>query len=80
MRINQPCVNTDAVARALDTAFHDVGDAKLPADLGQIARDSAPVMFRRGAADYLQVRDLGEVGQDFVLHAVCEVSVLLIVA
>jgi hypothetical protein len=55
-------------------------DAKLPADLGQIACDSALVLPHRGAADYFQVRDLGQVGQDFVLHAACEVSVLFIVA
>src|SRR6266700_4178759 len=51
-------------------------DLELVGDLAQIARDSAFVMHHRGAADYFQVRDLGQVGQDFILHPVCEISVL----
>ncbi len=49
--------------------------AELLADLAQIARRAGLVLHDRRAADHLQIRDLGEVGQDLVLHAIGEEGV-----
>ena len=54
--------------------------AKLLPNLAQIARCAALVLHDAGAADHFQVRDSGEVGEDFILHAVGEISVLFITA
>ena len=75
--INQLHVNADAVTRFLHTAFENVGDAELAPDLGQILRP-ASVALGRGARDHLQIADLGQPGQDFVLDAVGEKGVVLL--
>ena len=79
-RINQLCVDANAVGRALDAAFEQICYAKLFSDLAQIARDSSPILHHRCATDYFQGRDLCEVSQDFILHAVGEERVLFLVA
>jgi hypothetical protein len=52
----------------------------LLANLAQIPCDPALVLHHRDAADHFQVRDLGQVGEDFILHAVCEISVFFLSA
>ena len=76
-RIDQLRVDAHAIAGALNASFHDMRDTELLADLAQIARDPAFVLHHARAADHFQIRDLGEVGQDFVLHAIGEERVLL---
>jgi hypothetical protein len=54
--------------------------AELLTDLAQITCDSAFVLHHRGPADDFQVRDLGQVGQNFILHSIGEKRVLFFVA
>ena len=67
-------VHAHGVAALLHASFQDVGDAKLPGDLGQIFR-RAFVMLRGCARDHLQIRDLGQARQNFLLDAVGKVGV-----
>ena len=78
--IDQLRVHPHFVGRALHTAFDNMRHAELLTDLAQIARRAALVLHHRGAADHLQVRDLRQVGQDFVLHAIGEEGVLRVAA
>ncbi len=59
--------------RALHTAFQHVRHAERSADFAQVVRDSAFILHDRGAADHFQVRDPGEMRQDFILHAFREI-------
>src|SRR4051794_9270852 len=54
--------------------------AKLLADFAQIALSPGLVLHHGRATDHLEVGDLGEVGQDLVLHAVGEEGVLFVLA
>src|SRR3546814_11002007 len=67
--------NQDVVADLLHAAFDDMRHAQFPRDLLQVFR-VARVLLRRGARDYLQVTDVGQPGQDQVLHAGDEVLVV----
>ena len=78
--IDQLRVYSHAIASTLNTPFHYMRDAKLLPDLAKIARDFAFVVHHRSAADYFQVRDLCQVGQDFILHAVRKKRVIRIAA
>ncbi len=49
-------------------------------DLAQVALSASLVLHHGRAANNFQVGDFGEVGQDFILHAICEISVLFIIA
>jgi len=64
----------------LHAALKHVRHAELLADFAQIALRASFVLHDGGAADDLQIRDSGEVRQDFILHAVSEISVLFVVA
>ena len=50
-------------------------DAKLLPDLAQIPSGRIFVLRHAGAADDFEVRDFGQIGQDFVLHAIGEEGV-----
>jgi hypothetical protein len=50
----------------------------LLANLAQIPCDSALVLHHGDAADYFEVPDLGQESEDFILHAVCEISVFFL--
>ena len=67
---NQLCVDADTVASALHAAFKQMRYAKFQADFPQVARCAACILHDRRAADDLQIRDLCQVGQDFVVYAV----------
>ena len=75
--IDQLRVYPHAIAHSLHAALHQVRDPELLRDFAQIARDSALVLHHGCAADHFQVGDLGEVSQNFVLHAIGEEGVLL---
>ena len=74
-RVDQLRVHPHLVGRALHAAFEYMRHAELLADLAQIARSAGLVLHHAGAADHFQVRDPGQVGEDFVLHAVGEKGV-----
>src|SRR6202162_4934724 len=78
--IDQLRVHAHFAGGTLDTAFEQVRDAELLSNLAQIACNTAFVLHYRRAADDLQVCDLGQVGQDFILHAVGEKCILFMVA
>ncbi len=61
----------------MHAAFHYVGHPKLLRDLPQITGRTLKSL-RGGARDNLEVRDLSQPGQDFVLHSFREVSVRFI--
>ncbi|HEV8184839.1 MAG TPA: hypothetical protein VGP40_02710, partial [Chthoniobacterales bacterium] len=53
---------------------------KLLADLAQVAFDTALVVHDRTAADHFQIRDPGQVRQNFVLNAVGKEGIFLVFA
>src|ERR1041385_7020738 len=68
------------VAGALYAAFEYMRNAELLGDLAQVAIYGVSVLHHAGTTDYLQVSNFGEVRKDFVLNAVCEISVLFLIA
>src|SRR5947199_10232994 len=79
-RVDQLCVYAHLAAGALHASFKQVRDAKLLRDLAQITRCRVFVLRYTGTTDHFQVRDLGEIGQDFVLNAFSEISVVRVAA
>ena len=65
-------VDVNAVGGALHAPFKDVPDAKIFCDLAQVSRDATLVLHHAGTTNHFQIGNLRQVGQDFVLHAVCE--------
>ena len=57
-----------------------MSNAELLSNLAQVARIAALVEHDRSAADDFQVRDLGQVREDFILNSVREIRVLFVVA
>ena len=76
--VDQLCVDAKTIPGALDRTFHDVSDTELLADLAHVAFGPGLVLPHAGVADHLQIRDLGEIGQDLVLNAIGEVGVLFV--
>ena len=68
-----------AAAHSLHSSFDDVRDTEGLSDLTQVSLDPSFVLHDRRAADDLQVGDLGQIGEDFVLDAVREITVLLVI-
>ena len=79
-RVDQLRGYAHAVACALNASLHHVRYTELLTDVAQVPRRAGLVLHHTGAADYFQVRDLGEVGQNLVLHAIGKESVVLIAA
>ena len=73
--VDQLRVNPYAIARALDAAFEQTGDAKLLADLTRVPGAAGFVEIRRGAADHFQVGNFREIRKDLVLDAGCEIRI-----
>src|SRR4029077_14794687 len=71
-------VHSYFVAGALHAAFEYMGYAKLLPNLPQVTRGAALVWQHAAAADHLQVRDPGQLGQDLILHTISEKGILLI--
>src|SRR5205823_928734 len=63
-RIDQLRVYSHAIANTLNTSFQDMRDAKFISDLAQVTFRSGLILHNRSAADDLQVRDPGQVGQN----------------
>jgi hypothetical protein len=49
-------------------------------DFADVALSAGLVLHHRRAADDFEVGDLGKVGKNLILHTICEVSVLFIIA
>ena len=78
--LDQLRVHPHFPARPLHAAFEEVRDAQLLADLAQVATGRLAILHHARAANDLQVGDLSQIGQDFILHAIGEKSVLLVAA
>ncbi len=66
--------------RALHTSFEKVGDTSCSPDLAQVAHRAAAILHDARAADHLEISDLRQVGQDFVLHAIGKIGVRFLLA
>ena len=71
--------NPDLIARFLDAAFQNIGDAELLRDLAQIAR-RAFVFLRRCPRDDFEITDLGKPRQNLVLDTIGEVGIAFFLA
>src|SRR5438477_385874 len=78
--IDQLRINAHAIGCALHAALEHMRHSKLFADFAQIAFYAALIMHHARAADHLQVGDLRQVSEYFVLHTIGEIGVLLLVA
>ena len=56
-----------------------MSDAELATDLAQVSWLTTFILAHGGVADDPQIRNPGQIRQDLILHAVCEVRVLFIV-
>ena len=77
LRVDEPGAHAHLAADPLDTAFEQVRYAEGSGDLAQVAWCVAAVLRHAGATDDLQVRDLGQIGENFILHAGREVRIVL---
>src|SRR5207247_610624 len=73
-------IHTQATGSTLHASFHDVRYSELLANFAQVALSAGLVLHCRCAADHFQVGDSGEIGQNFILDAICEVGVLFFLA
>ncbi len=79
-RVDELSVDANTIRRALHTSFDNMRDAELLPDLSKIAIARRFVAHHARAADHFEVGHFREIGQDFVLHAVGEVGILLVIA
>src|ERR1700730_1231844 len=68
--VNELSIDPDAVGRALDTTFQNVGNAQLPSDFTKVAGANDLILHHAGATNHLKVCDLGQIGEDLILDAV----------
>src|SRR5262245_54948649 len=71
--------DADCVASLLNATLKNVRYAKLLRDLGEIAR-LALIPLRRSTRDHFQIRDPSQPRQDFLLDALCKISVGFVLA
>ena len=69
-------IHVHGVGDFLHAAFDDIGDAELLTDFAQVVR-RAFVLLSRGSGDHLQVGNLREASEDFVLNPFGEIGVAL---
>jgi hypothetical protein len=79
-RVDQLRTHPNSPARALDTAFHHMRNTQSFCDLAKVALGTALVFHHARSADYFQVGNLGEITEDFVLHAAGEKCVFFVLA
>src|SRR5207248_9492216 len=65
------------VCRPAETSFDDVADTELLRNFFEIAGIAGLILHYRSAADYFQLFDLGQIGEQLFLNAVGKVGVLL---
>ncbi len=78
--VDELSIDTDAIGGALNAAFQHMGNTELTADLAKIAGANGLILHDTGAADYFEVCNLRQIGENFVLDAVGEKGGLLICA
>jgi hypothetical protein len=64
----------------LHAAFEHVRNAQFLGDFAQVAIYGVLVLHHACTTNYFQVRNFGEIREDFVLNAVCEIGVLFLIA
>src|ERR1700738_4846653 len=69
-RVNELSIDPDAVGRALDTTFQNVGNAQLPSDLTKVAGANDLILHHAGTTNHLKICDLGQIGEDLILDTV----------
>ena len=74
-RVDQLRIYPNLIGSTLHAAFDNMSHAELLADFAQIARCAAFVLHDARAADDFQVGNSGQMGQDFILHALGEEGV-----
>jgi hypothetical protein len=79
-RVNQLRTHPNSTTRALDTAFHHMRNTQSFCDVAQVAFQTAFIFHHARSTDDFQVRNLGEISQDFVLHAASEICVFFVFA
>src|SRR3954454_2836824 len=79
-RINQLYGNPNMVSRTADTTFDDVADAKLLRNFFEVAGNASLILHDRRAADYLQILDLGQTGEQLFLNSISKEGVLFFFA
>ena len=72
-------VHAHRVSALLHASFQDVGHPQSFADIGQVLR-RAFVMLRRCARDNLQISNLRQTRENFVLDAIGKVGVFFVAA
>ena len=77
--INQLGRDANVIAHSADAAFQKVSHAQLAPDFRKVTFRIS-ITHDRAAADHLQVGNLGERGQNIILNAVREITVLFVVA
>ncbi len=78
--IDQLGCHSHAVPCSLHAAFEHICDAELLGDLAQVAFYGVLVLHHACTTNHLQIGDFGEVCEDFILDAVCEVCALFFIA
>ena len=79
-RVDQLHVHPNSPGRALDTSFNHMRNTQSVRDLAKVAFQPALVFHHARSADDFQVGDLGEIGEDFVLHTAGEECVFFVLA
>ena len=77
-RIDQLRTHSDVIIRALHASFKNMGHAQGFSDVTQTALWPGFILHCRCPTDHLKIRDLCKHGENLVLDAVCEISVLLV--
>ena len=77
--VDQLHVYAHLIAGLLNSSFQHGGDAQLLRDRFQVFR-LALVLRGRGAGDDLKVSDRRQLRQDFILNAIGEVGIALVIA
>jgi hypothetical protein len=77
-RIDQLHIDAHLIGRLLHAALQDIRDPQLFGDFAQIIR-RALIFLGGRSRDDLEIANLGQARQNFVLHAFAEISVLRIV-
>ena len=78
--VDQLGIDAHAICRALDATFQDVRDTERTRDFAQVTCRSIPVLHHACSADHFEVGDLGQAGEDFVLHTLGKIGVRFFLA
>src|SRR5439155_25808304 len=74
--VDQLRADTDTIGSTLHASLDHVRDAEFIRNLTQVSLYSALVLHHRCPTDHFQIRNLGQVIQDFVLDAISKKGVV----